>query len=109
MGRLVPLDQIQIDPALQLRDGLDEATVERYMEWFRAGRSKAVILQRGTNRLIEGFHRYEAARRLGVREIWAEAKDVPDHRLLAEAFRLNRDHGLLLSRQERDRAIARLY
>src|SRR5688500_9738228 len=54
-------------PELNPRAGLCEETIIRYMESFQA--LPPVNIQEGTGVLVDGFHRVEAARRLGVETI----------------------------------------
>lgn len=109
-ARKVKLDALVLpDPELWGRSGLNRDAVDRYKELFRAGRSRPVAVQAGTNRLIDGVHRVTAAKELGLAEIPAVEHEVADHDLMALAYRLNRSHGVPYSREERDRIIARLY
>lgn len=109
MGKKVPITSLVVDPSLILRNGLDQDAVARYRELFLSGKTKALIVQAGTMRVIDGHHRLEAAKAVGVSEVWVEEKDVDDKDLLAEAYRANRNHGVPLTRDERDRLIWRLY
>ncbi len=54
-------------------------TVERYVEALNAGdRFPPIILESGSNRLLDGMHRYQAHRHLGLAEIEAEHHEIPD-------------------------------
>jgi len=79
------------------------------MEMYRAGKEKAIKVQKGTNRVIDGFHRVEAAKRLELKKILAETLDVKDSDLRAEAYKHNRSHGVPISREERNKLIKDLY
>ena len=76
----VPVDSISTDNAAQMRDGLDRENLQRCMEMYQeAGDPKAkppvpvVVFDDGeTKRLADGFHRVEAARKLGLTTIPAE-------------------------------------
>jgi DNA-binding MarR family transcriptional regulator len=53
-------------------------TVERYVEALTAGdRFPPIILESGTDRLLDGMHRYQAHKRLGLTEIAAEYHEIP--------------------------------
>ena len=109
MGVKVKLSNLVIDEQLQLRDGLNEDAVKRYIELFHAGKTKALLVQQGTRKLLDGRHRLEAARRAGLSDLWVEEKDVADKDLLAAAYHANKAHGVPLSTSERNRLITRLY
>lgn len=109
MGRKVLLASIAIDDRLIIRDRLDEDAVARYVQMYQAGQSKALVVHKGTLRLLDGHHRLEAAKRAGVTELWVEEREGDEADLLAEVYRANRNHGVPLSTAERDRLIRRLY
>ncbi|MDP2857692.1 MAG: DNA methyltransferase, partial [Bacillota bacterium] len=109
MGVKAKLADLVLDDRLKLRGGLNLDAVERYRQLYLAGKTKAIVIQRGTMLILDGHHRLEAAKQAGLSEVWVEERDLPDHALLPEVLKLNRDHGVPLSREERDRAIRRLY
>jgi len=66
--RPVTLDEITIDPAIQVRvDGLDEARVEQYVEFLLGGgafKDPIIVFQEGEDLVLSaGFHRCEAYKR----------------------------------------------
>jgi hypothetical protein len=102
--REIPVDEVILDPNLNLRDRLDEFTVERYADaWDRL---PPVTIFEVDNRwlLADGFHRHAAAVKLGRRTMPAEVR----HGLFADALdfvaSVNLFHGLPLTRAERRRA-----
>lgn len=109
MGRRVALEAIVVDDRLKIRDSLNENAVARYCELYESGQTKALVVQKGTMRLLDGHHRLEAARRAGLVEVWVEEREVSETDLLAEVFRCNRAHGVPLSTAERDNVVRRLY
>lgn len=109
MGRKVALASIAIDSRLVIRDRLDEDAVARYTQMYQAGLSRALVVHKGTMRLLDGHHRLEAAKRAGLTEVWVEEREGHEADLLAEVYRANRSHGVPLSTAERDRLIRRLY
>lgn len=109
MGRRVPLGAIVTDDRLIIRDRLDEDAVSRYADMYQAGLSRALIVHKGTMRLLDGHHRLEAAKRAGLTEVWVEEREGDEADLLAEVYRANRNHGVPLSTTQRDHLIRRLY
>jgi ParB-like chromosome segregation protein Spo0J len=93
-------------PELNPRAGLCEETIIRYMESFQA--LPPVNIQEGTGVLVDGFHRVEAARRLGVETIPVKMLDIPDEELHLYAGLANCEHGRALSRTERNKFVVRL-
>ena len=101
----IDLDTLVLDPALNLRDRLDDDTVTRYMDAW--GRMPPVTVYEVDGRflLADGLHRHAAAVSLGKRTMQAEVRvgsfaDALDYVAGANLF-----HGLPLTRTERRRAI----
>jgi hypothetical protein len=103
--RDLPLEDLVLDPSLNLRDRLDPEAVDRYVEsWDRL---PPVTVFEVDDRwlLTDGVHRHAAAVKLGKRTIKAEVlvgtfEDALDYVAVA-----NLHHGLPLTRAERRRAI----
>jgi len=90
------------------RQAVDQEVVEHYATTFREVIWPPIWVHRGTNKLLDGWHRVEAAKRAGVYTLpvtWVEAKE---EELFALAVKANLGHGLQLTREERYQAIARL-
>jgi hypothetical protein len=98
-------DLVQL-PELNPRTGLCEETIIRYMESFEA--LPPINIQEGTGVLVDGFHRVEAARRLGAEVVPVRMLDIPDEELHLYAGLANCGHGRALDRTERNRFIVRL-
>lgn len=101
----IDLDDLVLDPALNLRDRLDDDTVTRYMDAW--GRMPPITVYEVDGRFLvaDGFHRHAAAVTLGKKTIQAEIRvgtfaDALDYVAGANLF-----HGLPLTRAERRRAI----
>ena len=99
------LDDLVLDPALNLRDKLDDDTVTRYIDAWGRMPPVTVYDVEGRMLLADGFHRHAAAVTLGKRTIAAEVitgsfSDAMDFVAGANLF-----HGLPLTRSERRRAI----
>jgi ParB-like chromosome segregation protein Spo0J len=102
------LDQIEIDPTLQIRQRLDESAVERYSEAFAELPPPVVYLIDGTYLLSDGMHRLAAANRLGLSAIEVEVRkgtraDAEEHAITA-----NTKNAVPLTASERDEGIRRL-
>lgn len=98
--RLVPLQDLVLMPELSPRKGLAEETVIRYMESFES--LPPVRVQRGSNVLVDGYHRVEAAVRLGLEHVPVDEEPIPDDELKMVAGLANTQHGQPLTRQERN-------
>jgi hypothetical protein len=103
--REVPLDDLVLDPNLNLRDRLDDFTVERYADsWDRL---PPITVYRIDDRLLlaDGLHRHAAAVMLGKRSIRAEIIEGNFTDALDFVASVNLFHGLPLTRSERRRAV----
>lgn len=103
--RELPMDELVLDPSLNLRDRLDDFTVERYAEAWQRMPPVTVYEIDGRWLLADGFHRHAAAVMLGRRTIPAEIRDgaLPD--ALDFVAGVNLFHGLPMTRAERRRAV----
>jgi hypothetical protein len=103
--RDVALDDLVLDPNLNLRDRLDDFTVERYAEaWDRL--PPITVYEVDERWLIaDGFHRHAAAVMLGKRTIPAEIRLGSFTDALDYVSSVNLFHGLPLTRTERRRAV----
>jgi hypothetical protein len=101
----IDLDDLVLDPALNLRDKLDDDTVTRYMDAW--GRMPPVTVYDVEGRLLlaDGFHRHAAAVTLGKRTIAAEIVVGSFAEAMDFVAGANLFHGLPLTRSERRRAI----
>jgi ParB-like chromosome segregation protein Spo0J len=67
-----------------------------------------IMVDMASRKLLDGWHRVEAAKRAGVYSLpvhWVESKE---EELFAHAVKFNLGHGLRLSKEERLKAVARL-
>ena len=72
------------------------------------GWCKAILIQKGTLKLIDGAHRLEATQRLGKDKISVTEIDIRDSDLRAEAYNANKKHGVPYTKEERNNIIVRL-
>jgi hypothetical protein len=104
----VALDAIVSLPEVQPRFGLDEDTVQRYID--AEGLPPPVVFQVGDDLVLaDGWHRVEAARRRGDSDIDCEVRDGTMDDAVEFALLANLDHGLHLTGDERARAAVTLY
>src|SRR4051812_10964303 len=103
--RDLPLDELILDPNLNLRDRLDEFTVERYAEAWQRMPPVTVFEVEGRWLLADGLHRHAAAVLLGKKTIPAEIRTGVFADALDFVAGVNLFHGLPLTRSERRRAV----
>ena len=94
----LPLDDLVLDPNLNLRDRLDDFTVERYAESWQRLPPITVWDVDGQLLLADGFHRHAAAVMLGKRTIRAEVRHGTMPEALDYVSSVNLFHGLPLTR-----------
>ncbi len=103
--RELPVDDLVLDPRLNLRDRLDQDTVERYMDAWDRLPPVTVYKVEGRWLLADGIHRHAAAVTLGKRAIKSEVVEGTFEEALDFVSVANLHHGLPLTRAERRRAI----
>jgi len=103
--REIPLDDLVLDQTLNLRDRLDDFTVERYADSWDRLPPITVYLVEGRLLVADGFHRYASAVMLGKRAIKAEVIEGSMTDALDFVASVNLFHGLPLTRAERRRAV----
>lgn len=101
----LPVDDLVLDPTLNLRDRLDPETVERYAEAWDRLPPITVFEVDGRWLLTDGVHRHAAAIQLRKKTIRAEIKHGTLEEALDYVTVANLHHGLPLTRAERRRAI----
>ena len=103
--RELPIDELVLDASLNLRDRLDDFTVERYADaWLRMP-PVTVYEVEGQWLLADGFHRHAAAVMIGKRSLPAEVREGSMTDALDFVASVNLFHGLPLTRSERRRAV----
>jgi len=105
---LVPLRAIKMPPEIQLRAALNEDAVERYNVILDHLPPVILIDTPDGLLLADGFHRIEAARRLGRTKVAGliYRGEWPD--VLERSATANVAHGVPLTREERHAAVSRL-
>ncbi len=103
----VPVAKIVEDMALYPRHLVDGTTVSSYMEAMQAGATfEPIRLCAKTSRIIDGFHRFRAQRRLGHTEVQAYLETVKDDAdFFLRAVEANARHGRGLARFDHARIL----
>jgi len=106
----VPLNELVLDFDIYPRTEISASNVKLLREAKASGVVlPAIIVDRASKRIVDGFHRFRAAQSDAEETIDVEWRDYPDEATLYEdAIVLNRGHGLPLQRYDLQRAIARL-
>src|SRR5262245_52083900 len=99
--RMLPINDLVLVPELSPRAKLCEETIVRYMDSFAS--LPPVRVQAGTRVVVDGFHRVEAAVRLGLEAVPVAEEAIPDAELRLAAGLANVAHGQPLTRAERNR------
>lgn len=74
----VELSKVVFDESIYPRTEWSRSTVERYVEALAAGdRFPPIVLEAGTNRLLDGMHRAQAHRAAEMARIDAEFHEIP--------------------------------
>jgi len=74
----IELSKIVFDEAIYPRSEWSRTTVESYAEALAAGDMfPAIVLERGSNRLLDGMHRARAHLEAGLEKIHVEFHDIP--------------------------------
>ena len=104
----IKTSEITIDPAVAIREGTDEDTIQRYEEIFDELPPITVYKTDHTYLLADGFHRWAAATRIGRIEIEAEVKEGSQDEAMEYVISANLKHGRPLTREEYAGAVRRL-
>lgn len=110
MAKAVDIDKINRTNAVQIRSRLNQDAVERYMENFDQLPPIVLFDVRGFEEYIlaDGFHRIEAAIRLGHETIKSDIMTGSLNEAMEYAVKANIKHGVPLSTAERESAVLRL-
>ena len=103
------LEELVLRPTLR-RNGVSSKHVEELMS--TEGHWPPILVAHRSHVIIDGVHRFEAARRLGMTKIVCECTTASPDEAYVEFIRRNVAHGLPLSLSEREagaRRILRLY
>ncbi len=105
----VSIHELVFDVNLNPRQrGVDQEVVEYYATIFKEVIWPPVMADRATRKLLDGWHRVEAAKRAGVYTIAVQWVDAKEEDLFPLAVKFNLAHGVHLSKEERLKAIIRM-
>ena len=94
------LDQIRIDGGTQIREEIDDALVAQYAACMTAHDifpPVIVLLEGAAHWLADGFHRYHAARKAGLKKLRADVRKGTKDDALWVAIGANRANGARLT------------
>lgn len=103
----VNISDLKLNKSIWPRSGLDEEAIERYRDCLQE--LPAVVVDRETMTVLDGWHRVEAHRREGVAVVPVSFDGCAPHLFMARAYALNARHGLPVSNSKRDEIILGLH
>lgn len=106
----VKIGELIVDENIYPRHKISEHNVRQLKEAFKSGASLPAILVDGkTKKIVDGWHRVEAAKALGHTEIEAEIRNYDSMReMLMDAVQSNAIHGYRLTIWDQVRSIIKL-
>lgn len=108
MSQIMNISAIVIDPAIQPREQMDEATILEYAGDMQAGEEFPPIVAFGTPErawLADGFHRIEAAKRSGHTVIAVDLREGGRREAILYSVGANATHGLRRTNADKRRAV----
>ena len=107
-AKSIQLSAIRIDGGTQSREALNQATVAEYAEAMTEGVTfpPITLFFDGSNHwLVDGFHRYFAAKQVGFTDMPAEVRDGTQLDAQWASYTANKDHGLRRSNADKRKAV----
>lgn len=111
MNFKINLSEIKIDGGTQSRVAIDPQVVADYAEAYKVGirfPDISLFFDGATYWLVDGFHRYHAAKAAGKTSISAEKRDGTQREAVLYACGANSDHGLRRSNEDKRKAVLTL-
>ncbi|HEY3376367.1 MAG TPA: ParB/RepB/Spo0J family partition protein [Armatimonadota bacterium] len=106
---MISVHDIVLDRSLNPRlQGVDQEVVEHYASIFKEVVWPPILVDRATHKLLDGWHRVEAAKRASVYSLPVQWVDAQEDELFPLAVKANLGHGVHLNKEERYKAIARM-
>lgn len=111
MIKKVKLSKLDMDYNIYPREYLDDYHVNEIVEALKAEvHMPPIIIDKGTDKVVDGWHRIEAFRKLwgDKATIEAELREYPNEAaMFEEAIRLNASHGRPLSKMDEAHCLAK--
>lgn len=106
----VKIENLVFDFSLYPRDEVSNQAVTQLMEAYTLGNPvPPMVLESKTYRVVDGFHRGYAQKKLGVEQVEAVIRSYKNEgELFADAVRLNAAHGRAFDNDDRKRAVIKL-
>lgn len=104
----VLLDRLVLDKAFQFRTAINDPTVKQYAEAMEAGAEFppiSIAMVNGAAVVVDGWHRVEAARRVGSRTLLANVETMSRNEARLRATMANLKNGLQMKPKERNNAL----
>ena len=103
----IPLSEVAFDPSIYPRDSPDNVLISKYRD--AVDHLPPIVIDR-KNRIIDGYHRWQAMIAEGITECDFILFDSDnDRECLMESIRLNATHGKQLTQKEKKEIAVRLY
>jgi len=102
------LDKITIDAGTQSRVSLDKHTIAEYAEAMKDGAkfTPCLVISDGTKHyLVDGFHRYFAARKIGAPGIECDVQEGTLDDAIIKSWSVNSKHGLRPTVKDRRKSV----
>ena len=110
-GRLLGIDRLVLSAKIQPRVTLDEPTIEKYRELMAHGTVFDPVIAYWDGRhywVADGFHRVEASKRCGFKEIAVEVREGTHAEAEFFACGANTRHGKALTNEDKHKIVGRL-
>jgi DNA-directed RNA polymerase specialized sigma24 family protein len=107
----IKITDIIFDPTIYPRLSHKSSTVQDYVDSMEGGGIfPAIILETGTNRLLDGYHRWKSHEQLGSTEIEAEYHEIPEG-MSAKLYsaQLNMKHGDRMTPKDKETLACELF
>jgi hypothetical protein len=111
VARQISISKVIKDQSIFPRGHVDQEAVMRYRDAYELGEElPALILEKGTDRLLDGWHRMAALEELQADKVAAEYHLVPEGvPALLYAAGLSSRHGVILSNREKSQIAVQVY
>lgn len=102
---------IVLDSEIFPRDSLDQEAIVRYRDAYEMGETlPPLVVEKGTGRLLDGWHRHSALTELEIEDVAIEAHVIPEGTpALLYAAALSSRHGVVLSAGDKREVAKRVF